>query len=173
VANEHVREVTKFPPVRGGVVGPSTQSLTANVPAGAKVGATPDGRRAGEPLADNNSPTPGTDVSGPTAVLKSAAKLEHVLLSNGTILNLKFHPSALEGEARVQKFLAMIRAYFDLKGFQVQFNVISADMLRAAQAHPDQYRNLVVKVAGYSALFSTLDRKLQDQLIARTAHEIH
>jgi pyruvate formate-lyase/glycerol dehydratase family glycyl radical enzyme len=172
VANEHVREVTKFQPVRGGVVGPSTQSLTANVPVGATVGATPDGRRAGEPLADNNSPTPGTDVNGPTAVLKSASKLDHILLSNGTILNLKFHPSALEGEAQLRKFLAMIRTFFDLKGFQVQFNVVSADTLRDAQVHPDRYRNLVVKVAGYSALFSTLDRKLQDQLIARTAHEI-
>ncbi|HTX53577.1 MAG TPA: glycyl radical protein [Candidatus Baltobacteraceae bacterium] len=172
VASAYVSEVAKYRPLRGGVVGPSTQSLTANVPAGAKVGATPDGRRTGEPLADNNSPTAGTDLGGPTAVLKSVAKLDHTLISNGTILNLKFHPSALAGEGRLRKFVAMIRSFFDLKGFQVQFNVISADMLREAQAHPEQYRNLVVKVAGYSALFSSLDRKLQDQLIARTAHDI-
>ena len=172
VANEHVREVAKFRPVRGGVVGPSTQSLTANVPHGAKVGATPDGRRSGEPLADNNSPTAGTDTNGPTAVLKSVAKLDHVLLSNGTILNLKFHPTALEGEARLRKFIAMVRTFFDLKGFQVQFNVVSAEMLRDAQEYPERYRNLLVKVAGYSAHFAMLDRKLQDQLIARTAHDI-
>ncbi len=172
IVNEHVREVAKYRPVRGGVVGPSTQSLTANVPHGAKVGATPDGRRSGEPLADNNSPTAGTDTHGPTAVLKSVAKLDHVVLSNGTILNLKFHPTALEGEVRLRKFVAMVRTYFDLKGFQVQFNVVSADTLREAQAHPERYRNLVVKVAGYSAHFAMLDRKLQDQLIARTAHDI-
>jgi pyruvate formate-lyase/glycerol dehydratase family glycyl radical enzyme len=172
VANEYVHAVAAFRPLRGGVVGPSTQSLTANVPAGAKVGATPDGRRAGEPLADNNSPAAGTDLHGPTAVLQSVAKLDHTRISNGTILNLKFHPSARAGEGRLRKFVAMIRSFFDLKGFQVQFNVLSADMLRDAQAHPEQYRNLVVKVAGYSAVFSSLDRKLQDQLIARTAHDI-
>jgi pyruvate formate-lyase/glycerol dehydratase family glycyl radical enzyme len=172
IANEHVREVAKFRPVRGGVVGPSTQSLTANVPHGTKVGATPDGRRSGEPLADNNSPTAGTDTNGPTAVLKSVAKLDHVVLSSGTILNLKFHPTALEGEERLRKFIAMVRTYFDLKGFQVQFNVVAAKMLQEAQAHPERYRNLVVKVAGYSAHFAMLDRKLQDQLIARTAHDL-
>jgi formate C-acetyltransferase len=173
VLDECVREVAKFHPLRGGVVGLTTQSLTANVPAGAQVGATPDGRRAGEALADNNSPTPGTDVNGPTAVLKSVAKFDHALLTNGTILNLKFHPSTLEGEERLKKFIAMIQTFFNLRGFQVQFNVVSAETLRDAQAHPEHYRNLVVKVAGYSALFSTLDKKLQDQLIARTEHGIH
>ena len=170
LVEECVDEVAKIRPLRGGVVGLTTQSLTANVPAGAKVGATPDGRRAGEALADNNSPTAGTDAKGPTAVLKSVAKLDHTLLGNGTILNLKFHPTALEGEERRKKFIAMILTFFELGGFQVQFNVVSAEMLKDAQAHPEQYRNLVVKVAGYSALFATLDRKLQDQLIARTEH---
>ena len=164
--------IKRFQPLRGGGYGPSTQSLTANVPAGARVGATPDGRRDGEPFADNNSPSPGTDHNGPTAVLRSVAKLDHAQLGNGTILNLKFHPSALQGEERLRKFVSLVRAYFDLKGFQVQFNVISAETLREAQAHPEQYRNLVVKVAGYSALFSTLDKKLQDQIIARTAHDL-
>ncbi|MCL5111154.1 MAG: glycyl radical protein [Chloroflexi bacterium] len=170
VVNLLVAELERYVPARGGTWGPSTQSLTANVPQGAKVGATPDGRRAGEPLADNNSPTPGSDANGPTAVLKSVARLDHTLISNGTILNLKFHPSALRGEERLRKFTALIRTFFDLKGFQVQFNVTSAEVLRAAQAHPEEYRNLVVKVAGYSALFCTLDRKLQDQIIARTTN---
>nr|MDA8216143.1 glycyl radical protein [Dehalococcoidales bacterium] len=112
----------------------------------------------------------GSDANGPTAVLKSVAKLDHALATTGTILNLKFHPSALEGEDRLRKFASLIRSFVDLKGFQVQFNVISADVLREAQSHPERYRNLVVKVAGYSAFFATLDRKLQDQLIERTTH---
>ena len=166
------REAQKYRPLRGGCFGLSTQSLSSNVPAGAQVGATPDGRRAGEPLADNNSPAPGSDLRGPTAALKSVAKFDHALLSNGTILNLKFHPSAFQGEERLRKFVAMLRTYFDLKGFQVQFNIISPEVLREAQRQPDKYRNLVVKVAGYSALFSSLDRKLQDQIIERTTHQV-
>jgi formate C-acetyltransferase len=165
-------EAQKYQPLRGGCFGLSTQSLSSNVPAGAQVGATPDGRRAGEPLADNNSPAPGSDLCGPTAALKSVAKFDHALLSNGTILNLKFHPSALQGEERLRKFVALLRTYFDLKGFQVQFNIISPEVLREAQREPDKYRNLVVKVAGYSALFSSLDRKLQDQIIERTTHQV-
>ncbi|MHB1415763.1 MAG: glycyl radical protein [Chloroflexota bacterium] len=170
VFRDFAQELARYEPARGGCYGPTTQSLTSNVPYGQRVGATPDGRRAWEPLADNSSPSPGTDTHGPTAVLKSVAKLDHILATNGTILNLKFHPSALEGEDRLRKFASLVRTFFDLKGLQVQFNVLSADLLRDAQAHPEQYRNLVVKVAGYSALFSTLDRKLQDQLIERTTH---
>ena len=170
VFREYAHEITRHAPPRGGYYGPSIQSLTANVPQGHRVGATPDGRRARAPLADNASPAPGADTKGPTAVLKSVAKLDHVLASNGTILNLKFHPSALRGEEQVRKFVALLRSFVDLKGMQVQFNILSADLLREAQAHPEQYRNLVVKVAGYSALFSTLDKELQDQLIARTTH---
>ncbi len=170
VFREFAHEIRQYTPPRGGYYGPTTQSLTANVTYGQRVGATPDGRHARAPLADNSSPSPGADKNGPTAVLKSVAKLDHVLASNGTILNLKFHPSALNGEERLRKFVALIRTFVDLKGMQVQFNVVSADVLREAQAHPEQYRNLVVKVAGYSALFSTLDKELQDQIIARTTH---
>ena len=153
-------------------MGPAPKSLTANVPKGLVTGATPDGRRAGEPLSDNNSPAAGTDVSGATAAVKSVAKLDHCQQTNGTILNMKLHPTALEGLERLRKFSARIRTFFQLKGFQVQFNIVSADMLRDAQLHPENYRNLVVKVAGYSALFSSLDKKLQDQLIARTSHQL-
>ena len=155
-----------------GTYGPTTQTLTANVPEGLTTGASPDGRRAGEPLSDNNSPTAGTDVRGPTAAAKSVAKLDHCKQTNGTIFNMKLHPTALEGLDRLRKFSALIRTFFQLKGFQVQFNIVSADMLRDAQLHPENYRNLVVKVAGYSALFSSLDKKLQDQLIARTSHQL-
>jgi formate C-acetyltransferase len=172
VFREFVQEITQYTPPRGGYYGPSIQSLSGNVPQGRRVGATPDGRRAGAPLADNTSPSPGADRAGPTAVLKSAAKLDSVLASNGTILNLKFHPSALRGEGQLRKFVALIRSFVDLKGMQVQFNVLSADVLRDAQLHPEQYRNLVVKVAGYSALFSMLDKDLQDQILARTTHAL-
>jgi formate C-acetyltransferase len=104
--------------------------------------------------------------------MHSAAKLDAVLASNGMILNLKFHPSALKGEGQLRKFAALIRSFVDLKGMQVQFNILSADLLREAQQHPEQYQNLVVKVAGYSALFSMLDKELQDQIIARTTHAL-
>ncbi len=170
VFREFASEITRHTPPRGGYYGPSTQSVSGNVPQGQRVGATPDGRHAGAPLADNASPSPGADTKGPTAVLQSAAKLDYVLASNGTILNLKFHPSALRGEGQLRKFVALLRSFVDLKGMQVQFNVISADVLRDAQLHPENYRNLVVKVAGYSALFSMLDKELQDQIIARTTH---
>jgi len=156
----------------GGRYGPTPQGVSANVPMGTSVGATPDGRKAGEPLADNTSPSAGTDLNGPTAVLKSVAKLDHELASNGTILNLKLHPSALESNEGVHKFSALIRSFFDIKGMQVQFNIISVEDLLDAQEHPEEYQTLVVKVAGYSAQFNSLDRRLQNQIIARTTHEL-
>jgi formate C-acetyltransferase len=171
VLNEFVAEIERYTPARGGHYAPTTQSLTVNVPYGKNVGATPDGRRAGEPLADNSSPSAGTDTHGPTATVKSVAKLDHVVVSNGTILNLKFHPTALHGEGRLRKFGNLIRSFFDLKGFQVQFNVLSPEKLRDAQRHPERYRNLIVKVAGYSAYFTSLDKELQEQLIARTTYD--
>ena len=101
------------------------------------------------------------------------AKLDHCQQTNGTILNMLMHPTALEGVDRLRKFSALIRTFFQLKGSQVQFNIVSADMLKDAQLHPENYKNLVVKVAGYSALFSSLDKKLQDQIIQRTSHQVH
>ena len=123
-------------------------------------------------MADNVSPMAGTDFSGATATLRSVAKLDHALAANGTILNMKLHPTAVSGEERIAKFAALVRSFFDLQGFQVQFNIVSADTLRDAQLHPEKYKNLVVKVAGYSALFTNLDSQLQDQIIARTEHVI-
>ncbi len=167
----------KYKPWRGGVFGLSLQGLTANVPEGEVTGATPDGRLAGEPLADNASPHPGTDKKGVTATLKSFAKIDHTLFINGNILNVKFHPSALVDQfgsidyERARRFSQLLKTFLvDLKGFQVQFNIVSADVLRMAQKEPGKYPNLVVKVAGYSAYFVMLDKKLQDQIIARTEH---
>ena len=105
-------------------------------------------------------------------MLKSVAKLDHELASNGTILNLKLHPSALENNEGIHKFSALIRSFFDIKGMQVQFNIISVEDLLNAQEHPEEYQTLVVKVAGYSAQFNSLDRRLQNQIIARTTHEL-
>jgi len=173
VANLFADAVQQHTPCRGGVYGPTTQTLTANVPQGMMVGATPDGRRAGEPLADNNSPTAGTDINGPTAAINSVARLDHTRFSNGTVFNLKFHPSVFSGgEQRLRQFAALIRSFFELGGFQVQFNILSAENLTEAQKHPERYRSLVVKVAGYSAQFVMLDRSLQDQIIQRTMHRL-
>jgi formate C-acetyltransferase len=173
IANLFAGAIQQYTPCRGGVYGPTTQTLTANVPQGMMVGATPDGRKAGEPLADNNSPTAGTDINGPTAAIRSVARLDHARFSNGTVFNLKFHPSIFNGgDERLRQFAALIRTFFLLGGFQVQFNILSAETLAEAQEHPERYRNLVVKVAGYSAQFVMLDRLLQDQIIARTMHQL-
>ena len=170
-------EAEKYTPYRGGKFGISLQGLTANVPEGETVGATPDGRVKGEALSDNISPHPGTDVNGPTATLKSVSKIDHSRFVNGNIVNLRFHPSALTtpyGEfdpLRGRRFADMMQAYLvDLKGNQIQFNIISADALREAQAKPNENKDLIVKVAGYSAYFASLDKNLQDQIIERTEH---
>jgi formate C-acetyltransferase len=173
VADLFASAIQRYIPCRGGVYGPTTQTLTANVPQGMVVGATPDGRREGEPLADNNSPTAGTDLHGPTAAIRSVARLDHTRFSNGTVFNLKFHPSVFSGgEEGLGRFAALIRTFFELGGFQMQFNILSADTLLEAQKHPERYRSLVVKVAGYSAQFVMLDRSLQDQIIQRTLHQL-
>jgi formate C-acetyltransferase len=170
VLNWYVDEITSYIPVRGGHYCPSPQTLSANAYSGEIITATPDGRQAGDPTADNVSPSAGTDKNGATAVMKSVAKLDHARATNGTILNMKLHPTAVNGTERLAKFAALIRSFFDLQGFQVQFNIVSADTLKKAKRTPVRYRNLVVKVAGYSALFVTLDEQLQDQIISRTEH---
>jgi pyruvate formate-lyase/glycerol dehydratase family glycyl radical enzyme len=152
----------------GAVFLPDLGSVSANVPFGMIMKATPDGRRAGEPVSDVESPDMGTDTQGPTALIKSVSNLDHVLLSNGAIFNLRFHPSALSDEECIGKFAALVRTYFDLGGMEMQFNVVSSETLRAAQKDPQKYKDLVVRVAGYSALFVALDKSLQDAIIART-----
>jgi formate C-acetyltransferase len=140
---------------------------------GRKVGALPSGRLAGLAVADGAvSPCQGADHQGPTAVVNSAGKIDHLPIY-GTLLNMKFHPSALKTKEGLLKFLALIRTYLDdYGGKHIQFNVVSRETLRDAQEHPDKYRNLVVRVAGYSALWVELDRTIQDEIIARTEHTI-
>ena len=167
-ANSYTREVERYRNPRGGVFQAGLYPVSANVPLGAETGATPDGRLAYTPLADGIGPASGRDVKGPTATANSVARLEQSVASNGTLLNQKFHPSALAGMAGLTKFVALIRSYFDQKGMHVQFNVVTRETLLDAQANPEKYKTLVVRVAGYSALFTTLSRSLQDDIIART-----
>lgn len=162
------KPLLKYKNPRGGQFQAGLYPVSANVPLGAVTGATPDGRLSGVPVADGVSPSAGMDVNGPTAAANSVSKLDHGIASNGTLFNQKFHPSALSGDEGLNKFVDLIRTYFDRKGMHMQFNVVSKETLLDAQKHPENYRHLVVRVAGYSALFTTLSKSLQDDIIRRT-----
>lgn len=168
VAYTYTRPLETFRNPRGGTYQAGLYPVSANVPLGAQTGATPDGRLAYTPVADGVSPSAGRDTHGPTSSANSVSRLDHGIASNGTLFNMKFHPSALEGKSGLESFVALIRGYFDQKGSHMQFNVVSRETLRDAQAHPENYRSLVVRVAGYSALFTTLSKSLQDDIINRT-----
>ncbi|MBE5869367.1 MAG: glycyl radical protein [Lachnospiraceae bacterium] len=168
VAYTYARPVEKYTNPRGGRYQAGLYPVSANVPLGAQTGATPDGRYAGTPVADGVSPSAGKDRKGPTAAANSVSKLDHYIASNGTLYNQKFHPSALAGRQGLENFVALIRAYFDQKGSHVQFNVVDRETLLDAQKNPEKYKGLVVRVAGYSALFTTLSKSLQDDIIRRT-----
>ncbi len=168
VAYTYTRPLLKYHNPRGGQFQAGLYPVSANVPLGAQTGATPDGRLAHTPVADGVSPSAGKDVLGPTAAANSVSKLDHGIASNGTLFNQKFHPTALSGEKGLENFVALIRSYFDQKGSHMQFNVVDRQTLLDAQAHPEKYAHLVVRVAGYSALFTTLSKSLQDDIIRRT-----
>lgn len=169
----YCKEVEKYRNPRGGQFTPGSYTVSAHVPLGAVVGATPDGRFAGEQLADGGlSPMLGQDMQGPTAVLKSVSKLDNYLLSNGTLLNVKFTPATLEGDAGLQKLADFLRAFTQLKLQHIQFNVVNAETLREAQQRPQDFAGLVVRVAGYSAFFVELSKEIQDDIIRRTAHQL-
>ena len=168
VAYTYTRPLQKYHNPRGGQFHAGLYPVSANVPLGGQTGATPDGRYAHTPVADGVSPSAGKDVNGPTAAATSVSRLDHFIVSNGTLFNQKFHPSALAGREGLEKFVALIRTYFDQKGMHMQFNVVDRATLIDAQKHPEKYAHLVVRVAGYSALFTTLSRSLQDDIIRRT-----
>ena len=143
-------------------------AVTTNVPLGRVVGALPDGRKAGEPLSEGGiSPYQGRNVSGPTATMRSVAKLDHVKLTGGSVLNMRFNPDVLKDESKMRKFASLIRTYCESGGYLVQFNIVSSDMLRDAQRHPEKHRDLLVRVATYSAYFVELSPELQNDIIAR------
>ena len=177
VLEDYLREVDKYHTTRYGR-GPigcayagSTSNISSNVPLGQSVCATPDGRLAGEPIAEGVSPVHGTDTNGPTAVMRSVTKLQTVKMI-AQLLNLRLSPSTLATEAGLKRWVQLLRGFQALKGWHVQFNMISTETLIDAQKHPENYRDLIVRVAGYSALFVTLDKATQDDIIGRTVHEM-
>ncbi|MFW5947148.1 MAG: glycyl radical protein, partial [Gemmatimonadota bacterium] len=165
-----VAAVDGRPNTRGGHYHINMLSTTCHVYFGTRVGATPDGRRAGLPISDGTSPAHGADRCGPTAVCRSLGKMDQVQ-TGGTLLNQRFLPQVLEGDGGVEKLAALIRGYFRMGGHHIQFNVVDTDTLRDAQRNPDQYRDLLVRVAGYSDYFVDIGRDLQEEIIARTAQE--
>lgn len=166
----YCKEVQKHTNPRGGKFQAGLYPASINVLMGSLVGATPDGRKAKEALADGVSPVRGADSNGPTAAINSVAKLDHFIASNGTLLNQKFQPSAIQGDSGLKNLASLVRSYFAQKGMHVQFNVIDRETLIKAQQNPDNYRDLVVRVAGYSAQFISLDKEIQDDIIRRTEH---
>ncbi|RLM15244.1 glycyl radical enzyme [Gibbsiella quercinecans] len=159
-------------PIGGGYYA-GTSSISANVPFGAATMATPDGRKAHAPLAEGASPASGTDHLGPTAVINSIGKLPTGSILGGVLLNQKLNPATLENTGDRQKLMALLRTFFeDHKGWHIQYNIVSRATLIEAKKHPDQYRDLVVRVAGYSAFFTALSPDTQDDIIARTEHTL-
>jgi formate C-acetyltransferase len=158
------------PNLRGGEYFINMLPTTCHVYFGAVMGAMPDGRRAGIPLSEGISPVQGADRQGPTAVFKSAAKMDH-LKTGGTLLNMKFSPRLLEGSTGIDMMTALVRGYFGMDSHHVQFNVVSAETLREAQEDPTSHRDLIVRVAGYSDYFCDISRELQDEIIERTEHD--
>jgi len=157
------------PSVTGGKYRVQMLPTTCHVYFGAVTGATPDGRKAGKPLSEGISPVQGSDRLGPTAVLRSAAKMDH-RLTGGTLLNMKLTPALIEGAEGIEDISRLVRGYFRLGGHHLQFNVVKAEVLRAAKADPEEWRDLIVRVAGYSDYFCDLSVKLQDEIIDRTEH---
>jgi len=173
--DSYIDEIAKYKNTRfgrgpiGGTYYAGTSSISANVPSGAHTCATPDGRHAGEPLAEGCSPTHSMDVNGPTSVLKSVSKLRTDKITGGVLLNQKVVPSMLSKPRDREKLLLLLRTFFDLlHGFHIQYNVVSRDTLLDAQIHPENHKDLIVRVAGYSAFFNVLSRQTQDDIIART-----
>lgn len=168
VTESFCREVRKHPCGRGGFYRPGIFSYGVHVADGMSLGATPDGRKAGEPVSNGISPVNGTESAGPTAVLHSAASAGGALLSDGTALNMRLAPSLLASGESADKLASLIEAYFALGGRHVQFNVVDTATLREAQDHPERYPDLVVRVSGYCAYFTDLGRSIQDDIVART-----
>ena len=158
------------PTVCGGKYRINLLPTTVHVYFGKVTGATPDGRLAGEPVSEGISPVQGMDRKGPTAVIKSEGKLDHIK-TGGTLLNQKFTPQLLADDEGLEKLKDLIRSYFRLMGHHIQFNVVTAETLRDAQKHPEKYRDLIVRVAGYSDYFVDCARELQDEIIRRTEHQ--
>ncbi len=164
----YCKEVEKYRNPRGGWYQPGLYSVTTHLLFGMLMGALPNGRKASKTLSCGVTPEPGTATFGPTALLRSAAKLNYELVSNGAVLTLKFNPSTFGGEDGLDNLGSLIKSYFKLGGMHMQSNFVNSETLLEAQKHPEEYRDLVIRVAGYSALFTDLDKLVQDEIIART-----
>ena len=168
VADTYADAVLKYT-TRRGRFAPGMYPVTMNVVYGKFTAATPDGRKSGEPLSDGISAVQGFDTHGPTSILNSVTCFDHTRYSNGILLNMKFHPSAVSNEQGLNKLIALLETYFfDMKGMEMQMNIISSETMRDAQAHPENYRDLVVRIAGFSAYFVEVYKDAQDDLIRRT-----
>jgi len=172
VFEEFFKSVDGRPNTKGGHYRINLLPTTSHVYFGSVIGATPDGRFAGEPLSEGISPVQGADVNGPTSVIKSASKIDH-LRTGGTLLNQKFTPQLMETESGIEKITKLIRAYFRMDGHHIQFNVVKAETLRNAQKEPEKYRDLIVRVAGYSDYFVDLTPELQNEIITRTEQSLN
>lgn len=174
----YVKGIVKYKNTRygrgpiGGHYIPATVTISANVPCGKACGATPDGRNAFEPVNDGVSPVHGTELFGPTAVINSVTKLPTVLMTGGQLLNMRFSKKSLDTVEQFEKFYALVRTFSDNYGWHMQFNMISTDVLKDARVHPEQYKDLVIRVAGYSALFVALDPIVQEDIISRMEYEL-
>lgn len=166
----YCEEVEKYRNPRGGAYNPGLYPVSAHVPMGRNVGALPSGRRAMTPLADGVTPVHHADRKGPTGVINSVSKLDHMIASNGTLLNQRIDPKLLQDERGLSNLANLIRGFFETGGKHIQFNVIDSKTLRAAQANPQTYSTLVIRVAGYSAFFTELNKDIQDDIIDRTEH---
>jgi formate C-acetyltransferase len=171
-AEIYCQQVARHSNPRGGRYQPGLYSVTTHVALGLAVGATPDGRRSGAPLSQGISPVQGRDHQGPTAAMKSAARLNHTLVSNGSAFNQKLNPAFLRGAKGPEALAGLLNGYFSLGGMQLQWNLVDGEMLRAAQQHPEDHRDLVVRVSGYSAYFADLEQVVQDDIIARMEHAL-
>ncbi len=150
---------------------PGLFAVSINVPFGLTTGATAEGRKSGRPLADGGiSPAAGSEKAGILGVIKSAAKIDNVLAANGTLLNVRLSPSIFEKDADILKLVDLLRSYNDLSGYHIQFNVTDSEILRKAQKDPDEYRGIMIRVAGYSAYFVELNPEVQEDIISRSIH---
>ena len=170
VFESYFNSIDGRPNTKGGHYAINLLPTTCHVYFGSVIGATPDGRRPCMPVSEGISPVQGMDRNGPTAVIKSVSKLDHIR-TGGTLLNQKFTPQVLADDTGLEKLVQLVRSYFKLDGHHIQFNVVDADMLREAQQNPEQHRDLIVRVAGYSDYFCDLGQALQDEIIARTEHQ--
>ena len=170
IANHFYREIHQYKDIFGSPFLTAFMGISNYIPMGRVLGATPDGRKHGEPSSEGVSPFVGTDTSTPLAAMRSAAKLNQEVHSGGTLLNLRLNPELVATKRGQANLGAMVQTLFSLGAFHVQFNCISSETLRDAQAHPENYKDLLVRVAGYSTQFVNLSKSMQDAIIARTEH---